>query len=79
MANVAGFDALQASKATDPTKVDFSGVTASGDVLKIALISTGLRVPPEDGAAGLQPGAARGRRGHATPSSTTTRSVTGRS
>ena len=37
MAGIKGFDALQASKATDPTKVDFSGVTASGQVLKVAL------------------------------------------
>lgn len=37
MANIKGFDALQSSKATDPTKVNFTGVTATGDVLKIAL------------------------------------------
>jgi oligopeptide transport system substrate-binding protein len=37
MENVKGFDVLQASNATDPTKVDFSGVTATGNTLKIAL------------------------------------------
>jgi ABC-type oligopeptide transport system substrate-binding subunit len=37
MAGVKGFDALQASTATDPTKLDFTGVTATGNTLKIAL------------------------------------------
>jgi len=37
MAGVKGFDAMQASKVSDPTKVDFSGLTASGLVLKVAL------------------------------------------
>ena len=36
MAGVKGFDALQASKDWDR---DFSGVTASGDTLKVALPS----------------------------------------
>jgi oligopeptide transport system substrate-binding protein len=37
MAGIQGFDALQASKVTDPTKVDFTGLTASGLTLKVAL------------------------------------------
>jgi oligopeptide transport system substrate-binding protein len=37
MSNVKGYDALQNSKATDPTKVNFTGVTATGDVLKVSL------------------------------------------
>ncbi len=37
MAGIKGFDALQASKETDPTKVDFTGLTASGLILKVAL------------------------------------------
>jgi oligopeptide transport system substrate-binding protein len=37
MSNIKGYDALQSSKATDPTKVTFPGVTATGDVLKVSL------------------------------------------
>jgi ABC-type oligopeptide transport system substrate-binding subunit len=37
MAGIKGFDTLQNSKEKDPTKVDFSGVTASGLTLKVAL------------------------------------------
>jgi oligopeptide transport system substrate-binding protein len=63
MANVVGFDALQASKATDPTTVNFTGVTATGDTLKVALTAPDCEfdlktaqpvfspVPPEAGAA----------------------------
>ncbi len=63
MADVKGFNELQNSTATDPTKVNFSGVTATGNVLKIALASPDCEfplkttqpvfspVPPEAGAA----------------------------
>jgi oligopeptide transport system substrate-binding protein len=63
MANVIGFGALQDSKATDPTKVNFTGVTATGTTLKIALTAPDCEfdlktaqpvfspVPPEAGAA----------------------------
>ncbi len=63
MAGVVGFDALQSSKATDPTQVDFTGVAATGDTLKIALTAPDCEfvlktaqpvfspVPPEAGAA----------------------------
>ncbi len=37
MAGIKGFDVLQASKENDPTKVNFSGLTATGDTLKVAL------------------------------------------
>ncbi len=36
---VKGFDALQASKVSDPTKVDFSGVKANGLTLNFALVA----------------------------------------
>ncbi len=63
MDEVKGFDELQNSKATDPTKVDFTGVTATGNTLKIALTAKDCEfplktaqpvyspVPPEAGAA----------------------------
>jgi oligopeptide transport system substrate-binding protein len=37
MAGIKGYDELQSSTASDPTKVDFSGVQANGLILKIAL------------------------------------------
>ena len=37
MDGIKGFGELQASEEKDPTKVDFTGVTATGNVLKIAL------------------------------------------
>ncbi len=37
MADIKGYDELQSSHQTDPSKVDFSGVQASGLTLKIAL------------------------------------------
>jgi ABC-type oligopeptide transport system substrate-binding subunit len=45
MAEVKGFDVLQNSKETDPTKVDFTGVTATGDTLKIALTAPDCEFP----------------------------------
>ncbi len=45
MANIVGFDALQNSKSTDPTKLDFTGVTATGTTLKIALVKPDCEFP----------------------------------
>ncbi len=78
MAGIKGFDELQGSTANDPTKVDFTGVKANGTRLTIALKASRLRVPPEDGSAGVQPGAA-GAGAARTPTTTTCRSATGRS
>ena len=78
MAGVKGFDALQASTATDPTKVDFSGVTATGTTLKIALTAPDCEFPLKTAQpvfSPVPPEAGQPR----TPSSTTTRSATGRS
>ena len=49
MAEVKGYDALQASKATDPTKVDFTGVSASGTTLKFALSAPDCEFPLKTG------------------------------
>ena len=49
MAEIKGYDALQASKATDPTTVDFSGVTASGTTLKFALSAPDCEFPLKTG------------------------------
>jgi ABC-type oligopeptide transport system substrate-binding subunit len=63
MEGIKGFDELQASKEKDPTKVDFTGVSATGDTLKIDLTAPNCEfdlrtaqpvyspVPPEAGAA----------------------------